>query len=80
MVTKAKQADGLLSGHRDFVGGVAKSFFRHDGTTYAMALEFRGLLALFPFALFLGRAVGVLARRPHPRLARDLEPARGSRG
>ncbi len=55
-----KQADRPLAGLRELVSDVARSFFRHDGTTYAMALAFRGLLALFPFALFLVALLGFL--------------------
>lgn len=37
-----------------------RSFARHDMAVYAMALAFRALLALFPFALFLVALLGFL--------------------
>ncbi len=38
----------------------AKSFVRHDMAVYAMALAYRGLFALFPFAIFLVAVVSFL--------------------
>ena len=38
---------------RALVEPSARSFSRHDMAVYAMALAYRGLLALFPFAIFL---------------------------
>ena len=37
-----------------------RSFSRHDMAVYAMALAYRGLLALFPFAIFLVAVVSFL--------------------
>ena len=37
-----------------------RSFSRHDMAVYAMALAYRGLLALFPFAVFLVAVVSFL--------------------
>lgn len=38
----------------------ARNFSRHDMAVYSMALAYRGLLALFPFALFLVAVVSFL--------------------
>ena len=38
----------------------ARSFARHDMAVYAMALAYRGLFALFPFAVFLVAVVSFL--------------------
>ena len=51
-------AEGKLSGPnfrklRHLVERSVRSFSRHDMAVYAMALAYRGLLALFPFAIFL---------------------------
>lgn len=45
---------------RELAERSARSFARHDMAVYAMALAFRALLALFPFALFLVSLVGFL--------------------
>jgi membrane protein len=38
----------------------ANSFVRHDMVVYATTLAYRGLFALFPFAIFLVAMVGFL--------------------
>ena len=38
----------------------ARSFIRHDMAVYAMALAYRGLFAIFPFAIFLVAVVSFL--------------------
>jgi membrane protein len=51
------------SHYRRFRGVVersARSFARHDMAVYAMALAYRGLFALFPFAVFLVAVVSFL--------------------
>jgi membrane protein len=45
---------------RELAERSARSFARHDMAVYTMALAFRALLALFPFALFLVSLVGFL--------------------
>ena len=45
---------------RHLVERSARSFSRHDMAVYAMALAYRGLLALFPFAIFLVAVVSFL--------------------
>ena len=37
-----------------------RNFARHDMQVYATALAYRGLFALFPFAIFLVSVVGFL--------------------
>jgi len=45
---------------RRLVESSVRSFSRHDMAVYAMALAYRGLLALFPFAIFLVAVVSFL--------------------
>jgi membrane protein len=45
---------------RALVERSARSFARHDMTVYATALAYRGLFALFPFAIFLVAVVSFL--------------------
>lgn len=45
---------------RALVEPSARSFSRHDMAVYAMALAYRGLLALFPFTIFLVAVVSFL--------------------
>ena len=45
---------------RAIVGRSARGFSRHAMAVYAMALAYRGLLALFPFAVFLVAVVSFL--------------------
>ena len=45
---------------RALVERSARSFARHDMSVYATALAYRGLFALFPFAVFLVAVVGFL--------------------
>ncbi|CAN5273796.1 YihY/virulence factor BrkB family protein [soil metagenome] len=45
---------------RGIIERSARSFTRHDMAIYAMALAYRGLFALFPFAIFLVAVVGFL--------------------
>ena len=45
---------------RALVEPSVRNFSRHDMAVYAMALAYRGLLALFPFALFLVAVVSFL--------------------
>ena len=45
---------------REVIERSARSFARHDMAVYAMALGYRGLFALFPFAIFLVAAVSFL--------------------
>jgi membrane protein len=57
-----------MKGHRDLRGldsrdliyRSVRNFFEHDMATYASALAFRMLLALFPFAFFLVALLGML--------------------
>jgi membrane protein len=58
-------ASAKLRGTRDrklraLVERSARSFARHDMTVYATALAYRGLFALFPFAIFLVAVVSFL--------------------
>ena len=58
-------ADGKLSRPnfrklRHLVERSVRTFSRHDMAVYAMALAYRGLLALFPFAIFLVAVVSFL--------------------
>ncbi len=46
--------------YRKVIERAARSFARHDMAVYAMALAYRGLFALFPFAIFLVAVVGFL--------------------
>jgi len=43
-----------------FVAQALRRFLEHDMSTYAAALAYRGLLALFPFAIFLIALISVL--------------------
>ena len=45
---------------RALVERSARSFSRHDMAVYAMALAYRGLFALFPFAIFLVAVISFL--------------------
>ncbi|CAN5299232.1 YihY/virulence factor BrkB family protein [soil metagenome] len=68
---------------RRLVESSVRSFSRHDMAVYAMALAYRGLLALFPFAVFLvavasflrvDAVLGWLAEQGPPGLRDDDVP------
>ncbi len=68
---------------RRLVESSVRSFSRHDMAVYAMALAYRGLLALFPFAIFLvavasflrvDAVLGWLAEQGPPGLRDDDVP------
>lgn len=58
-----KLVSGLQGiGLRYLVVQTAKEFMRHDMSTYASALAFRTMLALFPFVIFLLGLLGALGQ------------------